>query len=421
MLSFLLFSCQRDYTKELENKMSQYKAEGKNVIDYSLNKHLIVYEDNNAFWIDNLDEPAKKILSPEKKMKLQEYDFGWSEKNGKVILKTRDAYEDTLMIDKQFWGESNISQWADGYVFPYTKTDIFLIEDFALYFSVKENVHHDNNTMSTYTRHYIYYFANPDVIFKLQQAPTRSENVLTSEDLENLLANEDLENVLAGEGVPNSKWKIHSYVPAVCLSIAVCPWGGAIPLSSASEDKGIITISYEVDKLGNIANIDPYLKYENTDYNIKMEFDIKEFSSLQASKNIAIQIYKAFEEAQIKGFMEEIKRKAISINELSDIFQNEIKGENEFINKNLYVKCHIETIKKADDFWDKDGYKFKIISYSTELFDTWWSGYDVIGYTNDESFSKLDLPNDIIMDCVLTLGSSRRFEFKDCKLLLFAK
>lgn len=67
MLSFLLFSCQRDYTKELENKMSQYQAEGKNMIDYSLNKHLIVYEDNNAFGIDNLDESAKKILSPEKK------------------------------------------------------------------------------------------------------------------------------------------------------------------------------------------------------------------------------------------------------------------------------------------------------------------------------------------------------------------
>lgn len=156
-------------------------------------------------------------------------------KNGKVILKTKDAYEDTLMIDKQFWGESNISQWTDGYVFPYTKTNTFLIENFTLYFSVKENIHHDNNTMGTYTRYYTYYFANPDVIFKLQQAPTRSEIVLTSESLE---------NVLAGEGIPNNKWKIHSYVPTGCLSIAVCPWSEAVGITFGGFDDSGTNLNY---------------------------------------------------------------------------------------------------------------------------------------------------------------------------------
>ena len=86
-----------------------------------------------------------------------------------------------------------------------------------------------------------------------------------------------------------------------------------------------------------------------------------------------------------------IKENSITLNQLSAAFKNRVKAEDELVGQEFYLACEIEAIERADGFFDLDGYKYKISSSAFEAFDQWISGYDFIGYTNDDDFVALNL------------------------------
>lgn len=152
-----------------------------------------------------------------------------------------------------------------------------------------------------------------------------------------------------------------------------------------------------------------------------MRYAVDDFSSREKVINILQAINDTIQKAQENEYINEINEKAIDISDISDCFHNELKAEKDFIGKRIILKCNIDAIEKADGWLDLNGYKYKIISHSSELFGEWMSGYDIIGYTNDDNFIDLSCPNTIIMECILISGSVRRFQFKDCKLILAGK
>lgn len=396
-IPFMLSCKKNDKEKEQKSnqqelftkKIAQYEKNGKPIILKSSKNQLIVYKDSTSFWLDNLKEPAKKILSAEDTTSIYHYTIKWDKYDKPDIEKKhfRDA-----LLDKNFWTDTDKKN-GDDYTYPYTESNITLKEDLGvIFFTYKENYLDEYEEQKEHICTYLLYLSKPNELILLDYKD-RIDNYkgyfTAVSDPMSLAANYDLYDGL-----------FESFYYKTCGSFY---WG------------------FEVDSVGNDVSHQGFINYENGYYNKSMRFELNEFSSKEKVINVLQAIKDTIQRAEEKEYINGINEKAINIDDISNCFKNEVKAEKEFLNKELIVRCSIDAIEKADGWLDTDGYKYKIRAYSTELFDEWISGYDIVGYTNDEGFANLSCPNDIIMKCVLTSGSCRRFTFKDCELMLFGK
>lgn len=393
ILSVFLFSfCARNYQKEIEDKIEFLEKEGKSVIKYSLDNHFIIYKYGTSFWLDNLDEPAKSILSADKNMKLFYYSMEWNNSGEPSI--TIQSYS-TVELDKNYWLNNKKENDSD-YVYPFNSSNLDLVKsDSAIILTYKYNSLDRGGTPTTYTNKYLYSLSKPNVLFSL------------SDDVTYYSSNDCVYNTVISSPV------------ALAEKLLPSSYDTYYPYIQNPYTSGIFEWKFRIDGLGNIEDKSYEILYKNETYDKEITFHINDFSSKEMVFNVLQTINDTIQNAEKEKFITDIKEKTIDISDISECYHNELKAERDFVGKELFLQCEIDKIEEADGLFDLYGYKYKIKSYSTELFGEWISGYDIVGYTNDDDFLELKCPNTIIMKCVLVSGSVRRFQFKDCELFLF--
>lgn len=385
---FLFSSCVRDYQKELREKIALLEKEGKRVINYSSEKHFIIYKNGVSFCIDDLDNPVKKILSAEDTTSIYYYSIKWN-KYDKPEIEKRHSMD--IMLDENFWTDTD-KRNSDNYVYPYTDSKVIFKEDEGvIYFTYKTNKLDAYGEQKEQIFNYLLYLSRPNELIWLNYK----------------------------DWIDN----YNGYYTAVSDPIyLVTDWElSDLYTNFFYKTCGSFYWKFDVDSAGNEVFHQSFIDYENRYYNKSMRYAVDDFSSREKVINILQAINDTIQKAQENEYINEINEKAIDISDISDCFHNELKAEKDFIGKRIILKCNIDAIEKADGWLDLNGYKYKIISHSSELFGEWMSGYDIIGYTNDDNFIDLSCPNTIIMECILISGSVRRFQFKDCKLILAGK
>lgn len=386
---FLFSSCVRDYQKELKEKIALLEKEGKRVIDYSSEKHFIIYKDGVSFCIDDLDNPGKKILSAEDTTSIYYYSIKWNKYDKPEIEKKHFM---NILLDENFWTDTDTRN-GNNYVYPYTDSKVtFNEDDGVIYFTYKKNELDAYGEQKEQNFNYLLYLSRPHelILLDYKDWPDNYDGYYT--------AVSDPMSLAADWGLYDGLYE--SFFYKTCGSFY---W------------------KFDVDSAGNEIFHQDIIDYENHFYNKSMRYVIEDFSSRDKVINILEAINDTIRKAQENEYINEINEKAIDISDISDCFHNELKAEKDFVGKQIVLKCNIDAIGKADGWLDLNGYKYKIISHSSELFGEWMSGYDIIGYTNDDNFINLSCPNTIIMECVLISGSVRRFQLKDCKLILAGK
>lgn len=393
---FLLFSCARNYQKEIEDKIEILEKEGKSVIEYSLENHFIIYKYGTSFWLDNLDDSAKSILSADKDMKLFYYSMEWNNVGEPSISIQFQPYY-TVELDKNYWLGNEKENETD-YVYPFNSSNFDLVKsDSAVILAYKYNSLDRGGTPVTYTSKYFYSLSKPNVLFSLSDDVTYDSS---SDCIYSTVFSSPVD--LAEKLLPSSYDTYYPYIQN--------------PYTS-----GNFEWTFRIDGLGNIENKSYDILYKNETYGQEITFHINDFSSKEMALKVLQTINDTIQNAEKEKFINDIKKKTIDISDISECYHNELKAEKDFVGKKFLLQCEIDKIEEADGLFDLSGYKYKIKSYSTELFGEWMSGYDIVGYTNDDNFIDLSCPNTIIMECVLVSGSVRRFQFKDCNLILSSK
>lgn len=398
----LTVSCQRDYWTETEKRIKKYEEEGKEIITKSFDRHIIIYNDNSSIWIDNLDEEPKAFLTTGKEMQLNYYHIEWDNSGAPYIELFSEPYL-TQEIDVKCWSGKKDVTYYD-YKYAYDNQYYFNLckNDSAVYFSYTEEGYDMDGSLKEYTYDYIYYFAVPGQLFKLNDKFTKDNfsnyNVYDNDLIDYAISSpSSLANIIIDPTQMNSE--MFEYV--------------------CNNNSGLFYWGFKTDAKGKIYYKENNITYRNNLLNKEINFSISDFSSKDKALEVLKTINDTIKNISIRKLKEEIKKSAITLDELSDQFKNQIKSERELIGKQIILICNFDVIKKADGWFDTKGYKYKLTSSATEVMDTWWSGYDVIAYTNDESFTELEFPKSVIMQCTVVSGSSRYFEFKECRLLMY--
>lgn len=379
-LILLLFQgCGRNVQKNLENIIADYQQQGKRIVMTSKEKHFVIYQNENALWINNLDEPERILLSSDSIMTKITFTMGFS-KNGMPSIE--QSY-DQIKLEK--------------YVFQDHMTSNFrLLDDNTIAFTHQYSEPNpwdpDGEDEIVWKDEYVYYLSKPDTVFFSRISPKIDILQNTRQD------------------------KVGLYVNYLAQAI-----DGSF--SYGSVDGGIFEWNFDINEYGQIVQTNE-IEYHNEETDVSMNFYLSDFSSKIQAQNVLTKIEKALDISFRKKIEEERKEQinslieeSLTLEELSEIFANPIKAKKEYIGKTITISCKLEAIKEANGFFDKNGYKYKICCFALEAFGEWIDGYDLVGYTNDENFVDLSYPKKVVVKAILTSGTRRKFEFKDCELL----
>lgn len=380
LILLLSQGCGRNIQKEMEKTIADYQRQGKKIIVTSREKHFIIYQNQNAFWINNLDEPERVLLSPDSIITKVTFVMGFSE-NG--IPNIKQSY-DQIKLEKYVLQDHVTSNFR-------------LLDDNTIAFTHQYSESNpwdpDGKDEIVWKDEYVYYLSKPDTVFFSRVSPEIDAQQKTRQDKVGLYVNY-LAHAIDGD------------------------------FSYGSVDGGAFEWSFDINKYGEIVQTNE-IKYHNEEVDgTTMSFTLSDFSSKIQAQNVLTKIEEALNISYKKKVEEERKvqlnrliEESITLEQLSDIFANLIKAKKEYVGKAITIKCKLEAIKDANGFFDLDGYKYKVRCFAFEAFGEWIDGHDLIGYTNDENFVNLSYPKDVIIKAVLTSGNRRKFEFKDCELL----
>ena len=388
LLFLSLQSCARNYVKEIEKLSAEYEKQGKVVLATSMQKHFIIYQDGDAFWLNNLDEPARKILSADKKMVKVYYHLSFNDKGHPGVRKSFDE----IKLDEGFFRASNISQDEMGYVYPYKKEEIKLLNDEAISF-VYQTLDDYRGVPYKNESKLVYYFSNSDTLYYSYTPPTVSPD--------------------------------GSRIDRVGLNLGYI--AGEInddEYSFSMGEGGAFYWTINLDAKGKVIGTNENLVYENEHYDKHILFNRSSFSTLGRTKSVLKLINDTLTacaqrqaEKEMKIQIEKLVKESISIEQLSSEYSNTLKANRDYKGKTFTVSCELESLEEAGGLFEPDGYKYKVVSHALVAFGEWMSGYDILGYTNDDNFVELSFPRKVVMEVTLQSGSSSRFEFRDCKLL----
>ena len=368
-ISFFITSCKVDYNKELDKFLSENNACYISA-NWGCEKPYFVYHDYQSVFYKEFDsKESKLLLGKHKKYIVKELKPEFTP-SGKIVCK---AYTyDWITADLSFLDSL------------YKKSPFFECGDRCMYISLNDGG-------------YLYSYETPDTLYKVEGFG----GPLKESDVEGLIA-----------FISNSMWEVPNFYK-IFMECApdVCHYyyrGGGMKnfhCSVAIDENG--KIHTELTELGNdkINSSNQFIPVNLIGSNAANSYLLQE-----------IEYYKnEYKERQIS----EIKENSITLNQLSTAFRNRVKAEEELIGREFYVTCEIEAIERADGFFDLSGYKYKISSSAFEAFDQWLSGYDFMGYTNDDCFVELSYPTKVILKGILYYGDNKLFKFKDCQLLLY--
>ena len=382
ILLILLLSqgCGRNIQKEMEKTIADYQQQGKKIIMTSKEKHFIIYQNENAFWINNLDEPERILLSSDSVMTKITFTMRFSENGIPSIEKNYDQ----IKLEKYVLQDNITSNFR-------------LLDDNTIVFTHQYSESNpwdpDGKDEIVWKDEYVYYLSKPDTVFFTRISPEIDVQQKTRQDKVGLYVNY-LAQVIDGD------------------------------FSYGSVSGGAFEWNFDINKYGEIVQTNE-IKYHNEEVDdVVMNFSLSDFSSKIQAQNVLTKIegaldiyYKKRAEEERKEQINNLVKESITLEDLSRVFANPIKAKKEYIGKSITVKCELEAIKEANGFFDLDVYKYKVRCFAFEAFGEWIDGHDLIGYTNDENFVNLSYPKDVVIKAVLTSGNRRKFEFKDCVLL----
>lgn len=396
---FLITSaCTRDYKKEMEQILSKHNAVP---VYYSLDEsnHFIIYHDYKSVYYENFDSARVLLFDKNKKYIIKEFKPEFS-KSGELRYKEYVTGPQEVHFSFLDNLDSRPCENSATYACIMRCKRIIGIEDGPL------------NHIK-----YLYDIQSPDTLIKVET---------------------------------DAEWKGDHY--EFCIYETMWNFPGFYNYyremaedacyNSLFEDKNMLDFGYKIsfDTLGNISmdtdefdgpKIITSGKYYNK-HGVVKDFDINAedsesgpFIASMPINNIGTDAVTDFFNKIVDFYHRALKIKeavniienSIDLSKLSYAFKNRVKAE-ELIEKEFNVYLKIETIDKAEGLFDISGHKYKIRSFALEAFDEWLSGYDVVAYTNDESFIDLEYPCEVIMKCTLVSGSTRKFVFKKCELLL---
>ena len=380
-------SCIRNYQKELEHLVAKYEEEGKRILATSTEKHFVIYKDNDAFWINNLDTPARKIISSEKEMKEKMYFLQFDEV-GKPYIESKTC---KMRLDKAYFQESTVfNEEEAGSVDSYKKDEIQLLNDDALAF-VYRFVNEYRAGCAVQENRYIYYFSNPDTLFYSHTQPVMHADGCRSDKVDSYASN--LADAVIDDPIENDVFPFTSY--------------------ANQGEGGYFSWEFKVDSHGMVIDTSDYLEYNNEMYHKHMTFTFSDFSSKKNCVAILKTLNDTITKCMTEQAIKELKKEAIPLNELGKIYRNQVAADRKYKNETITVICKFEELVKPDLF--EPNYKYKLCSEYDPIF---LLNYNVEAYTNDENAVSLTFPAKVIMRAKLIRGSQTSFEFRDCELLM---
>lgn len=389
---FALFpSCSRNYKKECDKLIDEYKSLGKDIIARSDSNLFFIYADSNAFWIKDLDNPTKKILSADMDLKGIQYWMSFTG-NGKPYIKPDTFY---VNLSPLFFQNKTKQDMEAGDAYPYNKSSISIFNNEAIIFTyrcVYENPR--SEILEPYEEKYVYYLSNPNIIFKTNDDNPYNSSFGRSDNVRSYVSN---------------------------LAFAISDYSFPYIAEYNKAEGGLLNWRFWVNSRGEITDQDNVLEYTNEMYeNVsKKKFNISHFSSKDNTQNILLQITQTVEKEEQAIYLAQIQPlidNSVTLEQLSKEYRNTVKFDRTYKNQFIYLDCQLEFVKEVTG-WFEPEYKYKVISSSVMILGQWISDYDLTGYTNDENFINLTYPHHVVMKARVTSASSRVFKFSDCELL----
>lgn len=385
-LTFLLLQgCGRNYEKELEETVKECQLKGAKIQAVSDLRHFVIYEYDDSFWIDNLDEPAKKILYPKQEITFVSRNL-YFDSNGKPYIQ-KD-------FEKESFGAYILTSLPEA-IELFKGDGAFTFSHTIDYCDPFERGTDNKSEQCSFS----YYLNKPDSIFITHVSPLidyKKDYARTY-----MLY---LDRALNGD----SQYSIYN--------------------------SGYFTWGFALDEQGEVKKMDDSLEYileeyneetDNYDFVSNIYMNYEDFFLSKEKAKIALEkVFNMIDNNnEVNRKKWEVRRKkrlieeSITLEQLSHIFANPIKAKKDYVGKYITIKCNLEAIKEANGMFDLDGYKYKIRCFAFDAFGEWISGHDLIGYTNDENFVNLSYPENVVIYAKLISGTRRKFEFKDCELL----
>ncbi len=388
--ALLAVSCTKNYPKELGKLVAKCQKESKPVIAVSQVKHFVIYKEGDAFWIDNLDEPAHEILSANKKMERKSYWMMFDD-NGTPHVKVEESFRE-MELGKGFFGRNESTKNTVGYVYPYTESNIKLVNDEVLTFTYSEVFEDRGGDNFTSKSQYVYYLSNPNTFFESQISPIMNEDGSRK------------------DRVKSSAGSLADAILPVFEGDEIFPYRSNAEAAIA----GYFEWNFMVDKSGNVINKDECLYYKNDIYNKRMVYNLSEFATKRKATNVLKAINDTIKYCQIREYVNQVQKEAVPIYEIAKAYNNQIAANKKYKNKIVTVECTLDQLVKPDIFNSK--YKYKMRSEYAQFFSV---NYNIAAYTDDEKFMELTYPAKVVMRAKLVYGSQTDFYFEDCELLLW--
>ena len=377
---FLLFSCARNYQKELNNCIKQCQKECKDIIAVSSSKHFIIYKDDNAIWLNNLDDAAEKILYPEKKMVQKTYVFSWS----KDAIPYVSSWITERKIDKKFFTEDITLKGKTGYVYPYSESNIELLDNDAIYFSYKsidEDIRGGGKIINEWK--FVYYFLNPDTLFVTEMQPKMKGNGCGEYTIKTFASN----------------------LSDAILSFdddEIFPYHYGYNMGEGGYFNWIISL----DNKGKVIDKSNTIIYSNDVYDKEIKYWLSDLTSKEQAINILKEINDTIDICKEREYINKLVKQSITMEQLSKEYRNKIIADRKYKGKTLILECRLLRIREDD--YTSSGYKYCLIG------DWNW----MYGYTNDDTFIELSYPTTVIMKAVLTnVSNYHDYIFSNCELL----
>lgn len=108
---------------------------------------------------------------------------------------------------------------------------------------------------------------------------------------------------------------------------------------------------------------------------------------------------------RINKEIKEIESKIIDMDQINKIKRNFSIAE-QYINTTQYIKCVFRQIDRCNDDGEYKDYKYVATT-----------GYSIYGLTNDESFTRINYPCEVIMSATIDYLGENETVFKGCELL----
>lgn len=324
LLSLLCLACTRDYHKELTKLAEQYQKEGRDVIAISEAKHFVVYKDGDAFWINNLDEPARILISANNKIRKKTY-FLTFNKSGIPIVE-EDRYVTEVELDPSFFEKNRNLNYEVGHAYPYTESDIKLFDDKALIFNyskICEDIRGGGDNYVSKSQ-YILYFSNPNVLFKTNAEPRIGEDGNRIDEANSAAG--DLASSILPIGEEGDKIFPYRY-------------------GYNQSEGGYFKCFYSIDSVGNTSDLTNF-EYYNDQYNKQMSFRALDFSTREKAIKVLKTINDTITICQKRDYIEKLFKEAVTLEKLSKEFANPKKLRKNILEQLLLLNVGWRQSKK---------------------------------------------------------------------------